>query len=503
MKTILGKINLRWCLNCNVPVVGKKCGICGNKTSEVKITPPGDVRIGFPKDIEMINNILKEQFGVKDNNIFKNKIVLINKIPGTDFMKEIIIDGKVFGILKYDEIGKEWKILPSVEGGRRIIGNGGYKKIVAIKKDVVPYILNKHASVLRPGITFLSESIKKGDEVIIVVDNLDSTNKSNPSNNFRPNDVIGVGKCRMDYEEVINITRGMVVKVRQKEDMGDIQYLPETGNFEESINKLIKANYDIIKNRERQAIGFIRNTLNKINKPPVVAYSGGKDSLVVLLLTMKSLGEEGIDFDVIFTDTTIEFDETIKNIKDISEKYGIDITIAKSKDFWNLVEKYGPPGRDYRWCSELCKMKPLESITNKKYPNGFLTFVGLRKYESFNRSKKPRIWQSPNIKNQILSAPILDWNALEVWIYLFMNNAPYNTLYERCFDRVGCYICPAMELGEIEIVKKQYPNLWKRWENFLKDYAKKNNLDSDWINGGWRWKYKNKKIKKISNKNIK
>ena len=87
MKTILGKIHLKWCKNCNVPVLDKKCGICGYDTFDVKLTPPADARPAFKEDIVMINNILKNQFGVNDN-IFKNKIILINKIPGKDYMKE-------------------------------------------------------------------------------------------------------------------------------------------------------------------------------------------------------------------------------------------------------------------------------------------------------------------------------------------------------------------------------------------------------------------------------
>ncbi len=511
MKTILGKIHLKWCKNCNVPVLDKKCGICGSDTYNVKLTPPADARPSFKEDIRMINNILKNQYGIRED-IFKNKIVLLNKIPGKDYMKEIILDGMVFGILKYDDEKNNWSVLPTVEGSRRIINAGGNKKIIVIKKEVVPFILKKHASVLRPGVVYASEDMEKNDDVIILVENEKDKEKDKEKdekkdkdykkytckkNNFKGINVLGVGRARMNYNEITNLEKGMVAKVRHAETPKKANYLKETGNFEESIKKMIEANENAIDKFESNSVGFMRNTIkDRTNKPPVVAYSGGKDSLVVLLLALKAFENEDIKFDVLFTDTGLELDETLKNISDVEKRYNISIIKAKSDDFWKKLEEYGPPGRDYRWCSEVCKMKPLEKIINTKYPNGCLTFVGLRKYESMNRSKKPRIWQSPHIKKQMLSAPILNWSAMHVWIYLFKNNAPYNKLYEKCFDRVGCYMCPAMELGEIELIKKLYPELWKKWEDFLIDYAKRNNLDDEWVRSGWRWKYhKKEKVK--------
>ena len=502
MKTILGKIHLKWCKNCNVPVLDKKCGICGSNAYDVKLTPPADARPSFKEDIKMINNILKNQFGI-EGDIFKNKIVLLNKIPGKDYMKEIILDGVVFGILKYDEEKNSWSIIPTVEGARRIINAGGNKKIIVIKEDVVPFILKKHASVLRPGVLYISEDIEKNNDVIILVENENENEKNSEGNekdkndkkdgkntNFKDINVLGVGRARMNYNEIVNSKKGMVAKVRHAETPKEANYLKETGNFEESIKKMIEANENAISKFESNSVGFMRNTIKeRTNKPPVVAYSGGKDSLVVLLLALKAFENEDIDFDVLFTDTNLELPETLKNISDVEERYNINIIKAESNDFWEKLEEYGPPGRDYRWCSEVCKMKPLEKIINNRYPNGCLTFVGLRKYESMNRSKKPRIWKSPHIEKQMLSAPILNWSAMHVWIYLFKNNAPYNKLYEKCFDRVGCYMCPAMELGEIELIKKLYPELWKRWEDFLIDYAKRNNLDDEWVRSGWRWKY--------------
>jgi len=485
VKHFLGKIHLRWCKHCNLPVLDRVCNICKRETVQVKVTPPGDVRPAFPKDIEMINNILEDQFNIQDD-IFKNKIVLLNKTPGVDYMKEIILDGTVFAILKYDVEKSNWSILPTVEGARKIIKGGGCKKVVGIGKDVVPYILERHASVLRPGVVYFSKDIKRGDDVVVVVMEEDTKN-------FKDTQVLGVGKARMDYQEVREKDKGMVVKIRHAETPKEATYLRETGDFKESIEKMIQANEHVIAKYEKEAIGFMRNTAERIKKPIVVAYSGGKDSLTVLLLSLKAFREKGIKFDVIFVDTGLELPETLENVEEVERRCNLEMIRIKSEDFWEKLEEYGPPGRDYRWCSEVCKMKPVEKFIKSRYRNGCLTFVGLRKYESINRSKKPRIWKSKYIEGQIQCAPILHWSAMHVWLYLFKNRAPYNKLYKLGFDRVGCYICPAMELGEIELIKRYYPQLWGKWEGYLREYAEKNNLDEEWVRGGWRWRYRESK----------
>ncbi|EHP83378.1 phosphoadenosine phosphosulfate reductase domain-containing protein [Methanotorris formicicus] len=482
MRTILGKMHLKWCHHCNLPVLDKVCNICRNEPVKVELTPPGDARPAFEKEIEFIENLIKEQFGT-NKDILKGRIVLMNKLPGNEDMQEIIIDGQVVANLKYDN---GWKIIPKLEGARRIVNANGYKKIVVIKEDVIPYLLDKSSSVLRPGVIYASEGIKKGDEVIVL-----------KKINGKDEDVVAVGRAKMDYGEILKAEKGVVVKVRHAEEPKKAYKLKTSKkNLRGLFKDMVKANEDVIRRFEENSVGFMRNTAKKMNLPITVAYSGGKDSLTVLLLALKAFDRE--EFNVLFTDTGLEFEETLKNVDIVQKTYNIRLIKEESNEFWEKLEEYGPPGRDYRWCSEICKLKPLKRLIDKHYPNGTLTFVGLRKYESFNRAKKPRIQKNPNIPKQINAMPIHNWSAMHVWLYLFKNNAPYNKMYEKGFDRVGCYVCPAMELGEIDKVKREYPELWEKWEEFLKKWAKKVGYDEKWIEGLWRWK--NPKIKNKNNK---
>ena len=131
----LGDLLLYWCPDCNVPVLGKKCG-CGKKTFHVDITPPGDIRPAFEHDIEHINRISREQFNRP--LLAENSVAVLNKAPYDDRMDEIIADGQVVASIRYETEKLRWMMLPRIEGAKRIVAAGGneLKKWVLIEEDV-------------------------------------------------------------------------------------------------------------------------------------------------------------------------------------------------------------------------------------------------------------------------------------------------------------------------------------------------------------------------------
>ena len=473
MKTYIGKIHLKWCKNCNIPLLGRICEVCNTKAVEVKLTPPGDPRLGFKYDIDFINSILEDEFGAK--NVLNGKIILLNKIPGNEEAYEVIVDGEVKYLLYFDEDRERWKVKLKLNGARDLIEKEAHKKIIKIKNDVVDVLKNKKVSILRPGIVEFTDDIEGKDDVIIV----DEGGK-----------LVGVGLAVVSSKDIKNMEKGRVVKVRFfiKDDKDDYKAKKVYDSLEEAFELMVKANKGVIEAYEKNAIGFIKNTYEKLKKPVMVAFSGGKDSVATLILTLKALGK---DVDVVFIDTGLEFEETLKNVEDVEKHYGIKIITLKGEDFWEKVKDYGIPARDYRWCSEVCKLKPLRNFIEMHYEGDVLSFVGIRKYESFNRATKKRVYRNTYVKKQINALPIFHWSSLHVWIYLLREKAPYNKLYEKGFDRIGCFMCPAMEMGEIYKIKSEFPELWEKWERVLREYAKKHNLGEEWIRKGlWRWKYK-------------
>jgi 3'-phosphoadenosine 5'-phosphosulfate sulfotransferase (PAPS reductase)/FAD synthetase and related enzymes len=87
----------------------------------------------------------------------------------------------------------------------------------------------------------------------------------------------------------------------------------------------------------------------------------------------------------------------------------------------------------------------------------------------------------------VSAAPIQDWTALHVWLYLFREKAPYNILYERGLDRIGCFMCPSSDMALIHMIEAEFPGLWEPWKEKLDSWRKAKGLPDEWIeSGAWR-----------------
>ena len=137
----------------------------------------------------------------------------------------------------------------------------------------------------------------------------------------------------------------------------------------------------------------------------------------------------------------------------------------------------------------MCKLTPITSLIEDNYAeNGCLTFIGQRKYESLARAKSERVWRSQAVPNQIGAAPIQDWTALHVWLYIFREKLPYNPLYEKGFDRIGCWLCPAASLADFMNLRITHPTYMAELDEKLRPYAEDKGNPEEWIRYGfWRF----------------
>ncbi len=473
MPHYLGELLLYWCHICNLPVLGKSCA-CTAAAEKIDITPPGDIRPAFQYDIDLINKTTQKQFGT--DLIPEGKLVVLNKAPYEDRMDEVIFDGMVMGSLRFELEKMEWVFIPRLEGARLL--KGGKKRLV-VDKGAVDFVI-KGASVLAPGVNEAESSIIEDDEVIVL----------NPGK-----EVIATGRARMSADRMLTHEKGMAVKIRWNGKPEPLtQSYPEKRTWDEAV----AANMPVLKKFEEKAHRFIRNVVETTGKPVTVSYSGGKDSLATLLLVRDIVPE----FDILFADTGLEFQETVDNVKQMAEELSLPLKLHSSGDsFWQSIDNFGPPTVEARWCCKVCKLGAITQLIENNFKSGCLTFIGQRKYESEIRANSEHIWKNPWVGNQIGATPIQNWTALHVWLYLFWKKAKYNPLYEEGFDRIGCWLCPSASMADFSRLSEIHPELSQKLEKYLKGYASGNGLPEEWVTFGfWRWQVLPKSIKMIAEK---
>jgi phosphoadenosine phosphosulfate reductase len=214
------------------------------------------------------------------------------------------------------------------------------------------------------------------------------------------------------------------------------------------IDVLWAANEQMMKGIEQQAITFIREKYEKFKKENydvVVAFSGGKDSLVLLDLINKALSPD--EFYVIFSNTGMELDCTLVSVRQ-AERHWSNLRFHWAESHLSpdkSWDEFGPPGRRMRWCCTVHKSVPtiikLRELTGN-YDVKAVVFDGVRAEESASRAQYEKISIGAKNVNQINCSPILNWNTAEIYLYLLKNNILFNNAYRFGLFRVGCKVCP-------------------------------------------------------------
>ncbi|MFO8133483.1 MAG: phosphoadenosine phosphosulfate reductase family protein [Thermoplasmatota archaeon] len=454
----LGKLKLRWCHACNVPVLGDRCGTCGGETEQVRLTPPGDVRPAFLHDRMLLREVIMQQFGAA----LVPEVVILNDAPAVDRMDEVIFDGRVAGTLRYDIGERGYRFLPRIWYASLLQPERGY--VVADKGAVQPILGGEN--LMAPGVVEVSDDVAEGDELVV----------------YSPErEVIAAGSARMNGDEMRRSRRGMAVKVRRKGTAAPSQLQRPTWD------DVLAANAEVMDGVVGEAISFIRSTAGSHDVPLAVSFSGGKDSLATLLLVR----DAGYAPPLLFVDTGLEFEETVKHVHDIAEQFDLPLHEEQAGDiFWDTIDFFGPPARDRRWCCKTCKLGPTTRLIDRHFPDGVLSFIGQRRYESMQRSQKGRVWHNPWVEQQTGASPIQHWTALHVWLYLFRKqrdeDVGWNPLYEQGFARIGCWCCPASDLAELELLDRRR---WQRFARYLERYADRHGCSDAWLEKGlWRWR---------------
>jgi phosphoadenosine phosphosulfate reductase len=176
-----------------------------------------------------------------------------------------------------------------------------------------------------------------------------------------------------------------------------------------------------------------------------VAFSGGKDSLVVKDLVKKS----GVKAEFHFN-RSMEPPEVIYYIR----KCHPDVIRHLPKHtMWQLIEKNMiPPTRKMRYC---CREMKENDVTAK----GRLVITGVRWEESTRRKGRQMVEQCRTDNSKRFLHPIIDWTEKDIWEYIHKNNLPYCSLYDEGFRRLGCIMCPMGRTERMQLEAEHWPKI--------------------------------------------
>lgn len=205
-----------------------------------------------------------------------------------------------------------------------------------------------------------------------------------------------------------------------------------------------------------QAIHLLQSIHPEEGETLELAYSGGKDSDVILTLARMAK----INFTPRYKNTTIDPPRTIAHAR---ENGCIITPPPKGTTFFSLIREKGTPNMFARFCcSEL-----------KEYYTARYVITGVRRSES---RKRAALYHEPTYcrvfskkKRTEMIMPILEWTDEDVHQFIQNYNVKLHPLYYRedgTIDvqrRLGCMCCPLASNRKRREQFKQYPNMLRQY----------------------------------------
>ncbi|MCL1810684.1 MAG: phosphoadenosine phosphosulfate reductase family protein [Methanomassiliicoccaceae archaeon] len=451
-----GKVEGRWCDGCGTLLLGRKCSSCGSAGRPFEMNSPGDIRPCMGDSIEAVNSLFRDHFGT--DGPISGRMMFFNKIPGEDRSDEIIAHGEVIGVIRFDPRDSSIK-LELRQAGADIFANAATKNLLSFG-NMSGHLKGK--TIKGSDITEIAGNFYAGEPLIV-----------------RKGRKAGPGVALVDSTYVPASERA--VKIKDMDPIENRPLSPPSGREE-----FVRANKDHLGRIESNAVSDIRSFAAKKDAPVTVSFSGGKDSLAAYGTASKALK----DLTLIFIDTGLEFPETVEYVEEFAAEHDLKLLKASAGNaFWENVDMFGPPAKDFRWCCKVCKLGPVTELISKEFPKGTITVEGNRMLESFSRSDIGFVSKNPFVPNQTNLNPVRAWSAAEIWGYIWMRGLRYNPLYEKDLERIGCYLCASCLASEWENTERTHPAMYSEWDGYLRRYAASKGLPPEYVDTGfWRWK---------------
>ncbi len=201
-----------------------------------------------------------------------------------------------------------------------------------------------------------------------------------------------------------------------------------------------------LKKLESESIHIFREVAAEFDNP-VMLYSVGKDSAVLLHLARKAFAPGKIPFPLLHVDTNWKFKEMIAFRDKMAKEYGFELLVHQNPE--GIAMGMGPFTHGSATHTDVMKTQGLKQALNQY---GFdAAFGGARRDEEKSRAKervysfrddkhrwdpksqRPELWNIYNGKvhkgESIRVFPLSNWTELDIWQYIYLESIPIVPLY--------------------------------------------------------------------------
>jgi sulfate adenylyltransferase subunit 2 len=208
----------------------------------------------------------------------------------------------------------------------------------------------------------------------------------------------------------------------------------------------MKINMTHLRQLEAESIHIIREVAAEFENP-VMLYSVGKDSAVMLRLALKAFYPAKLPFPLMHIDTTWKFHEMIEFRDRMAREYGFELLVYTNQE--GVDQKVSPFTHGSALYTDIMKTEALKQGLDKYKFDA--AFGGARRDEEKSRAKerifsfrseshrwdpknqRPELWNIYNARvkpgESIRVFPISNWTELDVWQYIYLENIPIVPLY--------------------------------------------------------------------------
>ena len=197
---------------------------------------------------------------------------------------------------------------------------------------------------------------------------------------------------------------------------------------------------------ESESIHIIREVASEFDNP-VMLYSIGKDSSVMLHLAQKAFYPSKIPFKLMHIDTTWKCKEMINFRDETAKKYNLDLLVHINQE--GVRNNINPISSGSKIHTDVMKTQSLiQALDKYKFD---AAFGGARRDEEKSRAKerifsfrnkkhrwdpknqKPELWNLFNTKidkgESVRVFPLSNWTEIDIWQYIYQENIPIVPLY--------------------------------------------------------------------------